>query len=127
MKTTPFILLYVALGALGQLALRMGARSLGAATDRGASAAFFAAALGNPWILTGLAAWVLSTAVWMLVLARTEVSYAYGLSALGYIVVPVLSYLALKEPLPPLRLLGMALVAAGVVCVFLSKGVARAP
>ena len=127
MKTTPLILLYVALGALGQLALRLGARPLGGTADRGASTSFFVSALGSPWIIVGLGAWVLSTAVWMLVLARTEVSYAYGLAALGYLVVPALAFVFLKEPLPPLRLVGMALVAAGVACVFLSKGAVRAP
>lgn len=40
----------------------------------------------NPFILAGLVCYVVSVGVWMLVLSRVEVSFAYPLLSIGYLV-----------------------------------------
>ena len=67
------------------------------------------------WV--GLALYGISSLVWLIVLSRLDLSYAYPLLASMYIVLPLLSMVFLKESIPPLRWLGMLVVIAGVILV----------
>ena len=114
--------LYVLSAGGGQLCLRIGSKSAGSgvATDALALGAW-ARMLTNPWVLGGLSVWVVSTLVWLSVLAKSELSFAYGVGAASYVVVPVLAHLLFRESLPPLRVAGLVLVALGVACILASR------
>jgi drug/metabolite transporter (DMT)-like permease len=77
--------------------------------------------LTSPWVLGGLSLWVVSTLVWLSVLAKSELSFAYGVGAASYVVVPVLAHLLFRESLPPLRIAGLVLVAVGIACILASR------
>lgn len=72
---------------------------------------------GNPPIISGLFLYVLSVAVWLLVLSRVQVSYAYPMLSIGYIVNAVAAYYLFGEPLTSLRVLGIFIIMAGVYLV----------
>ena len=72
---------------------------------------------GNPSILGGLFAYVVSVAVWLLVLSRVQVSYAYPMLSLGYIVNLFAAYYLFGEPLSILRVTGVFIIIAGVYLV----------
>jgi uncharacterized membrane protein len=55
-----------------------------------------------------------SLVLWMKILADTDLSYARPFSALGYVVVAVISFVYLGESISLLRWTGIFLIAAGV-------------
>ncbi len=69
----------------------------------------------NPYILSGLASYVISVAIWLLVLARVEVSYAYPFLSVGYVVVTVMGYFIFQENLSWMRVFGIAVIIVGVL------------
>ena len=71
----------------------------------------------NPPILTGLTCYVLSVGVWLLVLSRVQVSFAYPMLSIGYVVNAVAAYYLFGEPLTSIRMLGIFIIIAGVYLV----------
>ncbi|HET7317575.1 MAG TPA: SMR family transporter, partial [Nitrospirota bacterium] len=72
---------------------------------------------GNVFILGGLTCYVVSVAVWLLVLPRVEVSYAYPLLSVGYIVNAVAGYYLFQENLSLTRITGILIICVGVYFV----------
>jgi len=73
-------------------------------------------ALGSPWVLLGILCYLLAFVFWMLILDKMELSLAFPLSGLVYVVVIGASALGLHESLTWLHLVGVGLIVAGV-CV----------
>jgi multidrug transporter EmrE-like cation transporter len=72
---------------------------------------------GNLPILGGLCMYVMSVGVWLLVLSRVQVSFAYPMVSIGYIVTAIAAYYLFGEPLTPLRMLGIMIIISGVYLV----------
>lgn len=72
---------------------------------------------GNIPILLGLAAYVVSVLIWMMVLSRVDVSLAYPMVSLGYIVNAFAAYFLFNEPLSALRIGGIFIILMGVFIV----------
>ncbi len=68
-------------------------------------------------IMGGLFCYVFSLAVWLVVLSRVEVSLAYPLVSIGYVVTALAAYLLLGEQLGPMRIAGIAVIMIGVFMV----------
>ncbi|MBU2603029.1 MAG: hypothetical protein KKA32_12830 [Actinobacteria bacterium] len=68
----------------------------------------------------GVSLYVLSAAGWMVVLSRSDLSFAYPFMGLAYGFVPFVGVVLLGEPFSRLQLLGLALVIVGVVTVVLT-------
>ncbi len=71
----------------------------------------------NPFVLAGIFAYVVSVGVWLLVLSRVEVSFAYPLLSVGYIVNAVAGYYLFQENLSLTRITGILIIIAGVYLV----------
>lgn len=71
----------------------------------------------NPPIVTGLLLYVISVMVWLLVLSRVQVSFAYPMLSIGYVVNALAAYYLFGEPLTSLRLLGIFTIIAGVYLI----------
>lgn len=114
-KYLPLILLGVLLNAAAQLALKQGMHQIGQFEFRLETLwrAGLAAAL-SPFVLVGLACYVISVAVWLLVLSRVEVSFAYPLLSVGYIVVALVGWLVFQEAVTPVRWTGILMICLGV-------------
>ncbi|MDD2463071.1 MAG: 4-amino-4-deoxy-L-arabinose transferase [Desulfobulbus sp.] len=111
----PLILLGVLLNAAAQLALKQGMRQVGHfdfVLDN-FSRVFFAVA-SNGFVWVGLSCYVISVVVWLLVLSRVEVSYAYPLLSVGYIVTACAGWLVFQENMSIARLSGIAVICLGV-------------
>ena len=81
------ILTGVLLNAIAQLLLKAGAGSLAGIELRAGNAVLIATRLlGSMPILAGLACYVFSVVVWILALSRVEVSVAYPMLSIGYVV-----------------------------------------
>jgi multidrug transporter EmrE-like cation transporter len=55
--------------------------------------------------------------VWIFVLRELELSVAYPMVSLGYIITMALAFLFLNEPLRLTKLLGTALIVVGVIVI----------
>ena len=108
------ILASVCLNALAQLFLRLGARSTVTDPDHHPVVAMIAL-LFRPTIMAGLACYGLSLLLWLYVLGRIEVSFAYPFLALGFVLVAVAGWQFLGEPMPPARAAGIGIILIGVL------------
>lgn len=108
------ILASVSLNALAQILLRIGTRAALPAGEGSLVAGFAGLAL-SPTILAGLACYGFSLLVWLYVLGRVEVSFAYPFLALGFVLVAVAGWQFLGEPMPPARAAGIGIILAGVL------------
>src|SRR3990167_3795392 len=101
----PLILLGVLLNAAAQLLLKAGMSQIGLKV------------MESIPIISGLLMYGVSVGVWLLVLSRVEVSFAYPMLSMGYIVNAFAAYYFFGEPLSSLRLLGIFIIIAGVYLV----------
>ena len=69
--------------------------------------------LGYFWII--LACMVASFIVWMTVLANLDLSLAFPLGSLSYVIIPLLSVSFLNEDIPLLRWLGICIIICGIL------------
>ena len=71
----------------------------------------------EPHIGGGLACYVVSVAVWIVGLSRVEVSIAYPMLSVGYIVNAIAAWYLFGESLTAQKLVGIAFIIAGVFLV----------
>lgn len=71
----------------------------------------------NPYIVLGLGFYVISVVAWLIGLSRVDVSVAYPLLSLGYIVTTVLAYFILHEQISVARIAGIMIILIGVFLV----------
>ena len=68
----------------------------------------------NPFVIAGLTFYVISVVVWLLVLSRVEVSSAYPMLSVGYIVTALVGTFFLSETLTASGWSGILLICVGV-------------
>ena len=111
----PLILAGVLLNALAQLTLKQGMRSIGHFSFSIENLMKMALTIGlNPFVLAGLACYVISVVIWLLVLSRVEVSFAYPLLSVGYIVIALAGWLLFDEAMDLTRWSGIGIICCGV-------------
>ncbi len=108
----------VALGVTGQIFLKQGVSTDGPIT--GLNRALWAT-LFKPLVLLGLFCYGFSSIWWLVVLSRTELSFAYPMIALGYVLVFFLSWWFFDEKVTWVRITGLSLICFGVVLVAITK------
>jgi multidrug transporter EmrE-like cation transporter len=69
----------------------------------------------SPFVMLGLFLYFASAAVWLLVLSRVEVSFAYPFVALGFVLTAVLGRLFFHDTISLAKVAGTLLIMAGVV------------
>ncbi|MBI5558448.1 MAG: 4-amino-4-deoxy-L-arabinose transferase [Deltaproteobacteria bacterium] len=114
-KYLPLILAGVLLNAFAQLALKQGMRTIGHFAFRLENATqVLQSAASSPFILTGLTFYVVSVLIWLLVLSRVDVSYAYPLLSVGYIVTALAGHFFFSEMISLTRWSGIMVICLGV-------------
>jgi multidrug transporter EmrE-like cation transporter len=120
MSALSFVLVLcgVLLNAAAQLLLKAGTNAVGAFefTARNLSAVAPRLAF-EPHILGGLFCYVISVVVWIMALSRVEVSIAYPMLSIGYVVNAVAAWYLFGEAVTGARLAGIAFIIVGVVIV----------
>jgi len=117
------VLTGVLLNAVAQLLLKAGAGSLAGIELRAGNALAIAGRLVfNVPILAGLACYALSVVVWILALSRIEVSVAYPMLSIGYVVNALAAWWLFGENLTGARLAGIGIILLGVWLVARTSG-----
>lgn len=113
-----YVLATIVLTVYGQLVIKWRVSSYGALPeDLGERGLFLVRLLGDPLILSGLAAAFVAALAWMAALTELELSRAYPLMSLSFVLVMGLSAWLLAEPLGPGKLAGVALIVAGTILI----------
>ena len=113
-RTLALVLVASVLGGLGHVVLAKGMKLVGVATATGSS---LTRALGNPWVLLGVALQAAFFFMYMALLSREDVSKILPLTTLNYLVVGLLAQFMLAEPVTPLRWTGIGFIVLGVLLV----------
>jgi drug/metabolite transporter (DMT)-like permease len=108
----------MAFAVLGQLGLKTGMNRIGRVTRRAHELGW---RQGAPPLVAGLAAYGVSSVLWLWALSRVELSYAFPFLSLSYVAIMLAARFALSERLDRHRILGSAFIILGVILVGLSR------
>ncbi|MGH8111998.1 MAG: EamA family transporter [Rhodanobacteraceae bacterium] len=104
--------LLVAIETLGQVAIKIaGTDDRGFDLDR----ASILIAVSTPWLWVGLACYLGAFAVWMNILEKSTLSAAFLTSAIVQVTVMLASWAVLNEPMGWVKVLGAAIIVAGIL------------
>jgi multidrug transporter EmrE-like cation transporter len=112
------ILAGVFLNAVAQLLLKAGTNavghfefSAGNVVPVGMKLAF------QPYIIAGIGCYLASLVVWLMALSRVQVSIAYPMLSIGYVLNAIAAWYLFGESVSPMRLAGIGIIIVGVYIV----------
>lgn len=112
------ILLGVLLNAGAQLLLKAGMTQIGHFEFNFTNIIPIGLKVATNWpIVGGLIAYVVSVLVWLMVLSRVQVSFAYPMLSIGYIVNAIAAYYLFGESLSIMRVTGIFIIIIGVYLI----------
>jgi multidrug transporter EmrE-like cation transporter len=117
MKNILLIFASIFIAVLGQISMKYGISRAGLVARLGEVSSvytYFVSAFTNAFVLVGFLLYGLSSLFWLIVLGRVDLSYAYPLVSVGYVLAVFLSWLIFKEHVSALRLAGLAVICMGV-------------
>jgi drug/metabolite transporter (DMT)-like permease len=116
LSTFAFIITGVLLNAAAQIFLKAGTNALGGAIHLTAQNWFSTGikVISQLPILAGLACYAISLVVWIIGLSRTDVTIAYPMLSLGYVVSAFAAWFFLGEAVSMQRLLAIGVIMIGV-------------
>ncbi|KGK81772.1 membrane protein [Desulfosporosinus sp. HMP52] len=103
----------IVLGATGQFLFRLGMVEYGKVSVTGIWRQLGSIIL-TPAIFIGFACFGVSSILWLVVISRWELSYAYPLVSLGYVIAIMYGTLFLQEDLTLPKVFGCLLILAGM-------------
>lgn len=111
-----FILITILLGLYGQVVLKWQVSRAGPVpVDVMGKLGFILGVLTNPWVVSSLTAAFIGMLTWMLALTKLDLSYAYPFTSLSFVLVFIASVVFFHEPVSATKLIGLALIVAGLV------------
>jgi len=114
-KSMLLILVSVILGASAQVSIKWGTMGVpqGDLGWTGLLMKYFT----NVPVLSGLFLYGLSSLTWIFAVARVDLSKAYPMVAVGYVLVFLCSYFLFNEPVSVLKIAGLTTIVAGVIMI----------
>jgi drug/metabolite transporter (DMT)-like permease len=118
-KIIVLILVSVSISAVAQLLLKMGMShpKIQRALDLHDLGGLLGTILGNGNVWAGLSLYLLGAALWLIVLAKTELSFAYPFVSLGFLLTMVFGLVMLHESVGVARVGGTFFVILGVLLI----------
>jgi multidrug transporter EmrE-like cation transporter len=113
-----FVMMFVSIGLAiaGQLFMKQGMMMVGKFPVTELFTRFFSIVL-QPYVFLGIFLYALSSVFWLVVLSRIELSMAYPIVSVAYVVVALFSYFVFKENVSLIRWIGIATICLGVILV----------
>lgn len=104
------------IAATAQIVLKLGVNRLGAfQTDK--IFEFFFKAVLSPYVLGGTTLYVFSLGLWLVILSKANVSYAYPIMGMSYVFGILLAMLVLHEKASGSQWIGAAIIVIGIIFV----------
>lgn len=113
------ILCSILLSSFAQIVLKTGMSNAGvlAAIQSANTLDIVKAIITNVAVIGGLGLYFASAAVWLLVLAKVDVSFAYPFVGLGFIITMLLAFFINGEVLSTTKVVGTLCIALGVAII----------
>lgn len=109
----------VMLNAVAQILMKAGTNAIGHFEFSMANILPIGWKLATEWhIVTALFCYGVSVVVWILALSRVQVSIAYPMLSLGYVVVAVATWWLFGEALTATKMAGIGVIILGVIILF---------
>lgn len=115
------ILSSILLNCLAQVLMRKGMLGVGVIDAVSGAAEKITAMAVNPWLWLALLSYGASLLIWLVVLSRVPVSFAYAFSSLGFVVVTACGWFFLGETVSVMRMAGVSIICLGVIIVSFSS------
>ena len=111
-----FVFITVFLTVYSQIVIKWQVLAAGAFPVELADRAWFLGKLlVNPWVVSALAAGLLAVVSWMAAMTKLDLSHAYPFMSLAFVLVLVLCAMVFAEPVTAPKLIGLALITAGII------------
>jgi len=111
------IFIPVTAAAVGQMILKIGMTQVGELKFSDGIISMFWRTFSNLYVLGGLAFFGVNAMLWLVVLSREKLSFAYPMVAFAYIVTILLAKFVLHENIPALRWAGLATIIVGILMI----------
>ncbi len=117
-KYIPLILAGVLLNAAAQIVIKKGMTEIGTFDFSLNSLMPIGLKVAtSPYVITGIFFYVVSLVIWLMVLSRVDVSYAYPMLSIGYIAAALFGKYFFGEPVGPVRWAGIIVICIGVYLI----------
>jgi drug/metabolite transporter (DMT)-like permease len=118
-KTIILLILVPIFGSLGNVSLGKGMRGVGEIQNLSVPslAVYLPKILSSGWIWLGIGSLLVFFVSYLLVLSWADYSYVMPVTAVGYVLAPLLAHLLLGEVVPGARWIGAAFIFLGVALV----------
>lgn len=123
-KTIVVMVLAITAGAVGDIFLTLGMKSVGDLSTKGFREILNVTvqALTSPKLIIGTVLQAVYFGLWLAVLSWEDLSVALPMQALNYLIVAFLSQWYLGESVTPMRWAGIVIICVGVALVTRSSG-----
>ena len=113
------ILFSISIAVAGQILLKVGINRIGIVNLNNLDTLkqLFFGVIKSPMVISGLFLYVISAAIWLVVLSAVDLSFAYPFIGFTYVMVLVLSKFILKEDVNPIRWAGALIITIGVIVI----------
>ena len=115
-----FIVTSVLLNALAQILLKAGMKNFSNRDLKNNVIQTVMSIAINPYIICGFISYGIYILLWLWVLSKVDVSYAYPFQAFGYIVVTILAWLIFQENINLTRIIALIFITLGLIILALS-------
>ncbi len=112
-----FVLISVLFNVSGQYSIKLGMNKFGAIEINNELFSAFSKILIHPNIILGLVFYVISAFSWLIALSKLELSVAYPLLSIGYVILMFISYFFLNESLGINKIIGTLLIVGGILFI----------
>jgi drug/metabolite transporter (DMT)-like permease len=117
LKSLALIFINILIGSVGQLMFKSGMMQIGriGVGEISRPLATLGAVFTNPYILLALPLYAVALILWLVVLSRLQLSFAYPFLSMAYVVNAVLAQAILGEHISVLRWVAIGLICSGVM------------
>ncbi|MEM5875413.1 MAG: EamA family transporter [Candidatus Aenigmatarchaeota archaeon] len=119
-KTLILILTSILFGVFGQISLKHGMNNLGPLEIKDIFSRKLFSIIFEKFVFIGIVFYLIATLIWLVILSKIELSTAYPMLAIGYVIIALLSKFLLNENLTLLKFVGIVLISVGVFLVLKS-------
>ncbi|MDD3569486.1 MAG: SMR family transporter [Lachnospiraceae bacterium] len=112
------IIISVLLNCSAQLAMKKGMMGVGEISGGLSSLISAVPSMITNWFLwISMLCYGVSIVIWMIVLSKVDVSYAYPFLSIGYVISAVVGYYFFAENITPIRVAGIFVICIGVILI----------
>jgi|WetSurMetagenome_2_1015567.scaffolds.fasta_scaffold502744_1 drug/metabolite transporter (DMT)-like permease len=118
-KSLALIFINIIIGSVGQLMFKSGMMQVGriGVGEISRPLATLGLVFTNPYILLALPLYVVALILWLIVLSRLQLSFAYPFLSMAYVVNALLAQAILGEHISVLRWVAIGLICCGVMVI----------